>query len=378
MQQLGPATPMSFPGYHYGMATVAQVVGAEDDRPLRTISSLLSIACTLLVYELVRRRTSPRAAFFLTLPFALSPYVIGNAVWLMTDLPALLFVALAMAPLIQRGPIRDTPSVWFYAAVVAVPAAVAVRQVHVWLTAVLAAFVIATSTPVGSAMPEEWSLSTRWRPARICLGVFGALVAILLITYLFVQWGNLSPTSYPGPVPHPAVWTSVSAQAALFGGPMLLLLPARAFRLPRPLWFALGACALATALLPSSFSVESGRWGGWLWSLTDRLPQFVGRSPLMAALSASGTLTIALLGHAALIKPQNAPRALILLSALAGFIAAHAVHPVCFQRYYEPFVLMWCALCAALAGARARSRWRMLPLFVLSVLQFILTLVRVV
>jgi hypothetical protein len=101
------------------------------------------------------------------------------------------------------------------------------------------------------------------------------------------------------------------------------------------------------AIPPTSYSQEAGRWSG-LWNLTQKLPVYADRSPLVIGLAAWGGLVLAAWTVA---LPHR--MAWVFLTACLAFTAAHTATHEAYQRYYEPFAIVLFGL----AAVRVRSDW---------------------
>jgi len=129
---------------------------------------------------------------------------------------------------------------------------------------------------------------------------------------------------------------------------------------------ALGA--IVASVGRSFASVEAGRNGGWVWRAVEHLPIIAERSPLIVGGGALGAVVLSALFIQAK-RVGRASAAIVLLSALAGFVAAHVANAQVFQRYYDPMVLLtlvWLVAIAAPQGASSsRSVFAALALLVM-------------
>jgi hypothetical protein len=124
----------------------------------------------------------------------------------------------------------------------------------------------------------------------------------------------------------------------------------------RPRLLIAGAVAggVLSALGPS-FALESaGRNGGWLWQSVARLPVVADRSPLIVLGGAAGAVVLVML-FAAVERAGQKFAGIVVLSALAGFVAAHVANFQVFQRYYDPMVLLTLVWLAVLTSDRRRQ-----------------------
>ena len=96
----------------------------------------------------------------------------------------------------------------------------------------------------------------------------------------------------------------------------------------------------ASILIPTTFSVTEGRYGGW-WRLALLTPSVANTSPtivVLAMLGAAATTTLAL------AIPYRARW--LAITALGAFTAAQTANANAWQRYHEPLLLMGIAVIA--------------------------------
>jgi hypothetical protein len=336
------------PGYHLALAAVARWGGGERV-VLQMASWLLSLGLLAVVYVQAARVLHPGPAALLTAPFLASSYVLGSAIWLVTDNAALLFVVLAVGSCLSAA--RAAP---LARGGLAAAAAVLVRQVHAWIAAPLALRAVLEARCAARSTGAAWARAS-W-----------ALLPLLVAAGFFVLWSGPTPPMHAArhaAGPNPAI---VPATLALLGvfGPFHLPAFVRRWEdvLPRRWWMwaaAAGAAALAL-LLPSGFDKDAGRWGGAIWELARITPAPAGRSPALALLGGLGALVVALGCHAA-VRGGRGRSILVLLCAAAAWLAAHSWSALAFQRYLEPMallILIWLGvLCGSVPGPRPRGWW---------------------
>jgi hypothetical protein len=348
------------PGLHLLLAAAAQVLG-DSERMLQWLASLFGIALAATVAgRLAAWRGCGVQGFLLSLPLCLSPYLLGNSIWLMTDNLSLWLLAIVLLGAIFPSATPD--SLWRLG--IAAAAAAFVRQINLW---VLPAIVAA-----GAA--RSW---LRWtggeaRPAAPLLAGFAAcLPALLVVGSLAWTWGGLVPPRFAAY--HEALLQRSAplyglSLLAVYGAPLLLAFPGGGASVLRRPAFLLLASIWAVLVLVASDSYASlgeGRNGGWLWTLVGALPAPAGRSVTLAMLSFGGVVLLARLADAA-GRQGRGPQAWLAILMLAAFLAAHAVNRQLFQRYFDPPILLTLAVLATLAWPRrgeaggssvGRNRW---------------------
>ena len=181
-------------------------------------------------------------------------------------------------------------------------------------------------------------------------------------------WGGLLPPRFVG---HHGGWNIAAVVfgfglIGVYGWPWLLLAWSDA---PRALTGRSGAMVflvLALALMvPSSYEVEAGRWGGWLWEAVRRTPTVLNRSVLLTVFAVVGALTLATLAHGALDRGRKREMGLLVV-ALVAWMATQSANFQVWQRYFEPAILIFLSWLIALAPPPLdHGRW-LLPLAVAS------------
>jgi Dolichyl-phosphate-mannose-protein mannosyltransferase len=363
------------PLFHLLFAGWGKLVGFELWR-LRVLEVIVSYLAVLVLFRLLARRglaVAPACA--LALVFALSPYYLGPSFALLTDNLAILFGVVALDRLDRfeerRGAMGDLAL-----ACLATALAVLTRQSLAWLALVAAVFLVRAP----------------WPARRKAAGAALIVLALAPFAALVVAWGDLVP---PGSDPascgvcgedaglglRPASFTIAIAglyAAALFGPQVLRNLrpgmrdlpPGMLFRstrrrdltrgaigrarrrAPSPLALALPAMAGAALLLVSPLAYDPGEPGrpgdaGYLWQLSDRLPELLGTSLLFWVLVPLGAVALGLLASRTGI-------AALPVVYLGAFLLASLPVGLVYQKYFDPFALLALALFALPGDLRER------------------------
>ena len=363
------------PLFHLLFAGWGELVGFELWR-LRVLEVIVSYLVVVVLFRLLLRRglaVAPACALALVL--ALSPYYLGPSFTLLTDNLAILFGVVALDRL-DRFEERGGRMGELALACVATALAVLTRQSLAWLALVAAVYL----------------LRAPWPPGRKVAGAALIGAALAPLAALVIVWGDLVP---PGSDPascgvcgedtglslRPAGFTIAIAglYAAVLFGPQVLRnlrpgmrdLPSgmlfrstrrsdltrgamsRARRLaPGPLALALPAFAGAALLLVSPLAYDPGEPGrpgdaGYLWQLSDRLPELLGSSLVFWALVPLGAVAIALLA-------TRAGLAALPVVYLGAFLLASLPVGLVYQKYFDPFTLLALALFALPGDLRER------------------------
>ncbi|MEO1510976.1 MAG: hypothetical protein AAFU70_02785 [Planctomycetota bacterium] len=337
------------PGYHLAVASLARILpgfGEDAELGFRLLSLAVGVVLVASLGWWLGRRLGAARGSLLALPFALSPYVVASAAWNLPDDLAWLGVLLVLVLALRAS---DSPARWMLVGLVTLPL-VLTRQIHLWSAAV-----VWTAAWFGAAEPELSSRSLlgadlRARLARLGAALAGTLPAFLAIAWFYREWGGLTPSRFQGDHQGPNLATPafVLTQFAILGVFFAGWLWPTVRGLGRRGWAFVAAAALVGLVLAAvpetTYDTDSGRFGGW-WALAKLGPEIAGRSsPALLGLAPMGgaVVAVSLLG-----LPVRAR--LVLLAALAGFLAAQSSTSNSWQRYHEPLVLMWLALGVALA-----------------------------
>jgi hypothetical protein len=237
-----------------------------------------------------------------------------------------------------------------------------VRQIHIWTAAPIA---VSALWPVDSResrhTPHPPDVSTRIGFGAVTLRLLApALLPVVAISSLVLLWGGLLPPRFVG---HHGGWNVTTfvfglALIGLYGAPWMLLMSGD---VRRTLTSGIGAIALAAAAIsasaPSSYNVEAGRWGGWLWEVVRRFPVLFDRSVVLTLLAFAGAAVVGTLSRRAVDRGRSR-EACLLVVAMVAWLAAQSANFQVWQRYFEPAVLILLAWLIALAPPPVdNGRW---------------------
>ena len=355
------------PGYPYFLAGFTRVAGVHLWE-LRLITWGLSAG--LLAWLATRFSSGPAwLAAAAVLPLATSNFFVKSASRVVTDNPALLFMAIALTLIPGAGTAR------LHRAGLAAALACWLRQIHGWLLLPLAAGAWLDAPADPRSTVSILSILFRRGPALLTLLAVGA--------WLFLSWGGPVPPEWATVHTGGITLAPLACLLCVYGPlglPYLLTLatPAEAVRLLRSGWVAGGAAVglLLALASPTTQDVAAGRWGGYFWRLVEATPAVAERSLLITA---GAVLGGALLGAMALRLREAAPaRARIWALAFLGWALSTALNRLAFQRYFEPpiliFLIWWLVL---LLPSAPQTRFRWQPLAGLAAVQMVITLVTV-
>lgn len=355
------------PGYHTLLAAAARFL-TDDRRALQLIASLFTIALIFLAARAVapsRTRPGGPSTIALLLPLVASMPVFYAGVWLLPDNAGWLGVlAVWMLALRPRSDGRT-----LLGGAVLLAALVFVRQIHIWPLALL--LTAAWLGPTGAGTRDfDFAQDLRdlfTRPARragrALLALLAGVPALAVLAYFWWLWGGLTPPVFHerhvgGNPTAPAFVLAVFCMLSPFFLPYVL----EGLRLlwVRHTWLlalAVLVGLVAALAAPSTYSFYDGRYSG-LWNVARRLPAPGDRSVLISAMAVAGAVLVA----AWFVVLDRRDR-WVMLAALVAFTAAQCASYQLWQRYNEPFVLLWLILAASRTPAPATApaaAWRVI------------------
>jgi hypothetical protein len=377
------------PGYHLVLAGVGRAVGGleaggvsaydqnltptpsdprieSQRRVLQFAGLVFTLAMLYLVGHWAQRRIAangfePGAALAtvsLGLPLIGSPYIYQSAAWLLPDNSAwvavLAILLLGLRPRLRIGAIvtMGLVLVWLVLA----------RQIHAWGAGLVwaAAWVSVSAREresgsllaFGDVVAVERAGAVAW---RVGVALLCTVPAALVLVWFWSLWGrHLVPPTF-------TAWHRAGIQGAT---PAFILGLAALFAPFFASWlkpgflsawrdhrgWLLGACAVGFLLAvvpPTAWDFDHGRFGG-VWGIYKRVGDVGGRSLALAVLAPAGAAVVT-----AALAGMSVRQRWVMLAALCGFAAANCANPQLWQRYHEPFVLLWIIVACVLAAERS-------------------------
>jgi hypothetical protein len=195
--------------------------------------------------------------------------------------------------------------------------------------------------------------------------ILPALVVVICVT----AWYGLTPLGFQEPhegnfsLAAPAMSLALTGLFGVFYLPIFVPSAAAMRSLIARHWRWPVAGALFAIAVPTTYDLHDGRWGGALWSMARLSPSVAHCSVAIVALAAVGALVLAAACRAAASADRRRDAAIMLI-ALTAFAAAQTFNSLCFQRYFEPMILMtlsWLATLVLAHHSQARNhaarRW---------------------
>lgn len=350
------------PGYHLALAAFARYISA-DGRHLQFVSAgigalLIGTLASACAWRM-RRAMSSLGVLAVCLPLIVCLYVVSSGVWLLPDNAAWWALLCVLLLALRRSQNMGT---WIAAGIMLI-VLVMTRQIHVWAAGVVWVGAWMGAGPARS----EWPLLARQDVGgRLMPRITRALAAFVFtlpaffVLYHFVQtWGGLTPPTFKPMHGASLQWAGPAFDLALLGIAGVFYVEfwrASLMKLVREQFWVVAVAAAAGAVLsvlPSTNEdASAGRTTG-IFHAVKQLPLIAGHSSVLI-------VPLAVFGAVVLVAWARAmnPRARwVMLAAFAGFAAANSANPQLWQRYHEPFILMWTILASSLAvwgGAAAK------------------------
>lgn len=347
------------PGYHLLLAAFAVYIN-ESIQALQLVGSLFTVLLFLVLGLELARKTRPAHVIALSLPILACTYVFTAGAWLLPDNAGWLGVLLVMVLALRQPRSAREAVVYVLVAGIAVACTTLFRQIHVWT----AGMVIASAwisrerdekTPTIPLLFENMHQRAPW----LALGLIAAVPAFAIVIAFTKLWdGRLVPPAFKDQYSgsNIAATPFILSLLGIFSLFYIATLGRSILALARKHhdWFVLALVVsfLAAVIPPTTFAYDSGRRTG-LWNLANKLSWmdiFGHTSPLMFALTMWGGMCAA--GWMVFLSARDR---VVLICGLAGFCMAHSLSPEVWQRYVEPFVLLWLALAASRSSGNNTS-----------------------
>lgn len=361
------------PLYHLVLGAITRALDLNRFG-MMVAGSLFTGLLVALVANATAARAGIRRAALLTLPLAVSLYVVQAGVYLLPDNAA--WAGIVAVLLIALRPAFN-PRLLLAAGLVLV-LLVATRQIHIWAAAIV--WAAAWIGPEADLPPQAFRgprllgetkalllTNTPAKARRFAFALLATLPAFALLVLFTRLWGGLVPPKfqdmYHGWNPATPVFflTIVGLYAPFYAGwiaPALLTLWRHN---PRLVLAAAAAAAVLSFLPETTYDWDAGRLSG-VWNLVRiTSPELIvfGRTSLVLVVPT----VIGAVSLLAVLSMCRRRDAWIYAAAVVAFIAAQTASPELWQRYHEPFILIILALVCAKAEShpmmsrRWISRW---------------------
>ncbi|MEQ8316583.1 MAG: hypothetical protein RIE77_11970 [Phycisphaerales bacterium] len=355
------------PGYHWVLGGVARLTGMGDPG-LRTVGLALSASIFAGFGLLLARRCGPALAALLVSPLMASVYVANSSAWMLADNAGWFWVyLLAIAAVFGRPSLR-----WSVLVGAGLLLAVWTRQNLLFLALPLWAAAWLREAPAGPDSTNPLVGMPR-RAMNLLPLAIATLPAIGTLAYLYSIWNGLVPYEFQGQYDgvNPS---NMPLQLVMVAGLGFFFIPAllgvgepgwRAevvARLRRAAPWMIVAAVLAgfvSALVPTTSDPKAGR-AGLIWSTASKLDPLgpIGDcNPLVVLGAMAGGVMLVLI-----LASVPSRRRWILGALFAGFAVAQVASSEVWQRYHEPFALLFLAISTATAVAHRAPAWRRPPL----------------
>ena len=319
----------TIPGYHVALAMIGRLISA-DATVLRLTNLAIGLLFLVAAARSFGRWAGARNGLLLAMPLAGCSYVLGASAWMLPDNLGWLLVTAFLTLNLRSRSFRSALA----RNTVLLLAAVACRQVNVWLWAIM----------IAAAASDGWdgmASGITDRVRRASVAALAGIPALAVLAWFAFLWGGLTPPRFQADVTGfnfatPAFLLFQFAALGAFFLPWLHR-PILQFVKQRPkVAAATAVVALMVAAIPSTAPGECwGRYAGW-WRLFEALPVLNEHTTLPILLAAPFG-AIALVASISTLSPRQ--RAVIGTAVLA-FGAAMTCTYYAWQRYHEPFILL--------------------------------------
>lgn len=334
------------PGYHILLAALV-TVGMDAEATLRLASALIGTALAALLAAWCAKRTRPLDAVLLTLPLVCSIYTLGASAWLLPD--NLAWIGVVTLLLLALHETRSWRPVILGSVVLL--GLVFTRQIHLWAAGLvwLAAWFSArpAETPAFTQIPA--------RLPRVAAAVVLTVPSFILVAWFIQHWGGLTPPRFRSDITgiNTATPAFILVQIAILSigfGPWLLPALLRTARHHPAIPAGAIVIALLLTIIPATtHDPDAGRYSGW-WALVRATPTIGHTSTLFLVLAPLGAATLA--GALASVPVRTR---WVMLGALIAFAAAQSATINSWQRYHEPFLIIFLAMLAAAQPPELRA-----------------------
>lgn len=352
------------PGMHLALAVFVRMAGVSDPRTTETLlqvcSCVFGVLLIVTAFRYALRVASPWTAFACVLPLASSPYVLGNAIWVMTDNLSLALIAITIGSTL----FCEANGACALRSGVALVCSVFVRQVNIWVSGVALLGYWLQWNPVRRLFFREESQAEGSGPAATVIFTIAMMSAVGIITCFVFLWGGLVPPMFQvggSGMTHAGgfnygITPGSFALLGVYASPAIVILTPfwiHDGRILRTMMIGLGVGLLTGLIFESVAGEEYGRMSGWLWLFASRTPTVLDRSCLVFAGSIVGGGTAGVL-FGLLISAERARTAWLLAGFAVSFLAAYTVNSWAFQRYFDPPILLGIGWCLASLETAAR------------------------
>jgi hypothetical protein len=323
------------PGYYYFLAFISLIVG-ENELNLRLTNCLVSFLVIACLYNYSRRKLPIKISCLLILPLLTSNFFLKSSWWIFTDNAALLFITLTIIEILRsNATVKQGIKIGFLSGFT-----VFIRQMNAWLFFPLICrflLIIKKNTYIKNLIVFIFSLSP-----------------ILVIGLLYLSWGGLVPPVWR----EASIKTSFAPLAYLlsvFGVLgvfyLFLFIKKELFNSSLKLLPVSILIGLIVSLIgPTSYSLEQGRWGGYLWEVIKYLPVLHDRSIFLMITTPLGVYTVSIFALK-LKEKRKSQDFLLWLCLVTSWSISFIINRQVFHRYYEPVILVFLIIaCVKILG----------------------------
>jgi len=315
------------PGQHLFYSLILKLFNikhiSDSTLSIRFIHLFLNLLVIFLVGLLFYNISANNHSQLYLLPLVCSPYFIDGSLYITTDNITIGIIAVTLFFLL----LSDTNKSRLYFANISNMLAVFWRQNTIWL-----------QLPI---LIENCKRAYRSGNYRTLLS---HILPLSLFLFFIISWGGLTPKEFQQfhekGFNFAAIIYIISLSAILGGFYLIDILDQikeiPSFLKKRIILRSSIIGLLLGIIIPSSINHESGRWGGYLWSLSSYLPIIYDRSFFFILLTILGSIILAHFFHLL----NNKKHSLIFIAFISWLFSCSG-NFVVFQRYFEPTLILF-------------------------------------
>lgn len=314
------------PGQHLFYSFILKIFNTRnvngDFIPLRLMHLIFNLILIFVIGLLLYSISNIKALMYL-LPLISTPYFINGALYITTDNGALGFIALSLFFLLRSD--EKASNITF--ANIFNMFSILWRQNTIWLQLPIAL--------------KSLKNTFRYRKFSFLLSHIFPLIAFV---FFIVSWGGLTPKEFHSihskSLNFSSIIYSISLSSVIgvfyFKGWFNEIRLLESGKNKQIIFTGIVIGLLINIIIPSETNYESGRWGGYLWTISSYFPSFFERSLLFLPLTILGSILLTYIF--VLLYSKNY---IFIIIIFLSWILSTVGNFVVFHRYFEPTIILF-------------------------------------